>query len=519
LIAIGTEQIMNTFSKRGLIGQVTKIALLSLVTALFGYMTYVAFMANEFVIGSVLLVLTVLINVVYLLPRKAPLKFLFPGTVLLVIFVLSPILYTVVMSGFVYKTGNEIEKDQALIQILETGLTPDESSTTFDMVLGEYQGKTSALLTNQVTGEVLLGSNGKAAALADGTYEKNSLGVASEFDSFTALSDDAAAQKEEEIVKLQFAIEGEQYVKAEALDVAALYVQAYELSEGNSVLTDTVNGIVYKDNGQGNFVTDAGEYLYPGWRALSPLENYSALILNPVLRGPFLSVFAWTISFSLITVITMFAAGLALAIALDKKIRFRNFYRSILILPYAIPSFMSILIWNGMFNREFGAINQLIGMQVDWYNDPFLAKLVILIVNLWLGFPYFYLIATGALQALPSDIEEAAQLDGARGSQIFRLIKLPLLLQILSPLLIASFAFNFNNFNIVYLLTAGGPTDVLAGETAGATDILITYAYKTAFGSAEQNLGLASAISVIMFVIVGLLSMWSLRRSKVLEEI
>jgi arabinogalactan oligomer/maltooligosaccharide transport system permease protein len=140
-------------------------------------------------------------------------------------------------------------------------------------------------------------------------------------------------------------------------------------------------------------------------------------------------------------------------------------------------------------------------------------------VNLWLGFPYFYLIATGALQALPSDIEEAAQLDGARGSQIFRLIKLPLLLQILSPLLIASFAFNFNNFNIVYLLTAGGPTDVLAGETAGATDILITYAYKTAFGSAEQNLGLASAISVIMFVIVGLLSMWSLRRSKVLEEI
>jgi arabinogalactan oligomer/maltooligosaccharide transport system permease protein len=98
-------------------------------------------------------------------------------------------------------------------------------------------------------------------------------------------------------------------------------------------------------------------------------------------------------------------------------------------------------------------------------------------------------------------------------------IKLPLLLQILSPLLIASFAFNFNNFNIVYLLTGGGPTDVLGGETAGATDILITYAYKTAFGSAEQNLGLASAISVIMFIIVGALSLWSLRRSKVLESV
>ena len=214
----------------------------------------------------------------------------------------------------------------------------------------------------------------------------------------------------------------------------------------------------------------------------------------------------------------MFFAGLVLALALEKKLKFRGLYRAILILPYAMPSFMSILIWNGMFNRQFGAINELIGSPVDWYNDPILAKVVLLVVNLWLGFPYLYMISTGALQALPSDIQEAAQIDGATGSQIFRLIKLPLLLQILSPLLIASFAFNFNNFNLVYLLTAGGPTDVLNGETAGATDILITYAYKTAFGSNEQNLGLASAISVVMFVIVGALSMWSLRQSKVLED-
>ncbi|MEN9956057.1 MAG: hypothetical protein RLY34_864, partial [Actinomycetota bacterium] len=121
------------------------------------------------------------------------------------------------------------------------------------------------------------------------------------------------------------------------------------------------------------------------------------------------------------------------------------------------------------------------------------------------------------LQALPTDLEEAAAIDGATGAQIFWRIKLPLILQILSPLLIASMAFNFNNFNLIYLLTRGGPTDVINGETAGATDILITYAYKTAFAGTEQNLGLASAISVIIFLIVGLLSLWSLRRSKVLE--
>jgi arabinogalactan oligomer/maltooligosaccharide transport system permease protein len=180
---------------------------------------------------------------------------------------------------------------------------------------------------------------------------------------------------------------------------------------------------------------------------------------------------------------------------------------------------MSILIWNGMFNRQYGAINILIGQQIDWYNSPWLARGVILLVNLWLGFPYFYLISSGALQAIPSELEEAASIDGATPRQVLRQIKLPLLLQILSPLLIASFAFNFNNFNLIYLLTGGGPTDVLNGETAGATDILITYTYKTAFGSNEQNLGLACAISMVMFVIVGSLSMWSLRRSKVLDSL
>lgn len=510
---------MNSLGNPRLFGQITKILLLAIATAIFGYMTYVAFLANEIVIGSVLALLTVAINFVYLIPRAAPAKFLFPGTVLLAIFVIVPIVYTVLMSGFIYKTGNEIGKTEALTQILETGLTPDEAGTAYDMVLGEYNSNTAALLTDQVSGEVFLGVDGKLMPLPEGSYEKGEYGNAVGYENFDAFTSDEAAAIEEQIVQLAFAVDETRYIKPEALDVAAVYLQAYVLSDNNNVLTDVVNGITYRDNGRGNFESESGEVIFPGWQALSPLENYTSLIMNPTLRGPFVNVFLWTISFALITVVIMFAAGLVLALALNKKIRFRNLYRSILILPYAIPSFMSILIWNGMFNREFGAVNQLIGFQVDWYNDPFLAKVVILVVNLWLGFPYFYLISTGALQALPNDIEEAAQLDGASGLKIFTQIKLPLLLQILSPLLIASFAFNFNNFNIVYLLTGGGPTDVLAGETAGATDILITYAYKTAFGSAEQNLGLASAISVIMFVIVGLLSMWSLRRSKVLEEI
>jgi arabinogalactan oligomer/maltooligosaccharide transport system permease protein len=156
---------------------------------------------------------------------------------------------------------------------------------------------------------------------------------------------------------------------------------------------------------------------------------------------------------------------------------------------------------------------------VNWFDDPWLARGIVILVNLWLGFPYMYLISSGALQAIPAELKEAAAIDGASAWQSFRLIVLPLLLQILYPLLISSFAFNFNNFNIIYLLTAGGPIDALAGERAGATDILISYAYKTAISNPnDQNFGLASAISLFMFLIVGVLSMWSLRKSKALEE-
>lgn len=500
---------------------ILKIIGLSLLASIAGYMMYVAFLAGEVLIGTVLGIVLIAAFVVYSSKKLVPLKFLLPGIILLAIFVVTPILYTVLMSGFVYKTGNEITREEALVQIYETGYVPDENFTAYYMTLGKYQGEIAALLTDQATGEVYLGAGGKATPLDSSSVEFDEYATAVGYEGFEQIGFDEAANNEAGIIDLRFGFEDGSFIRPESLDAASLTVQAFKFDSTTGELYDSVNDITYVDNGNGNFVNkaDPEAKLYPGWRAFNPLENYVDLLTDPVIRGPFVNVFIWTFTFALVTVVTMFAAGLTLAIALDKKIRGRNFYKSILILPYAIPSFMSILIWNGMFNRDFGAVNQLIGVTIDWYNDPWLAKAVILIVNLWLGFPYFYLISAGALQALPGELEEAAAIDGARPSQIMARIKLPLLLQILSPLLIASFAFNFNNFNIVYLLTNGGPVDVLNGETAGATDILITYAYKTAFGSAEQNLGLASAISVIMFVIVGALSLWSLRRSKVLESV
>jgi arabinogalactan oligomer/maltooligosaccharide transport system permease protein len=156
--------------------------------------------------------------------------------------------------------------------------------------------------------------------------------------------------------------------------------------------------------------------------------------------------------------------------------------------------------------------------EIAWFSNPTYARAAVLLVNLWLGFPYFYLICSGSLQAIPSELLEAAAIDGANPRQVFRQITLPLLLQILSPLLIASFAFNFNNFNLIYLLTGGGPRNTLDGEIAGATDILISYTYQIAFGQNNNlDFGLASAISVLIFFLVASISFYGLRKSKVME--
>src|SRR5690606_30502191 len=153
-----------------------------------------------------------------------------------------------------------------------------------------------------------------------------------------------------------------------------------------------------------------------------------------------------------------FLVGLGMAVVMnDRRIRGQRIYRSFFIVPYAFPAFMSALLWSGMLNTDFGFVNQTFfgGASIPWLTDPWLAKLSVVLVNLWLGFPYMFLICTGALQAIPAELIESARIDGASSFRIWRLITLPLLLVSVAPLLIASFAFNFNNFNIIYLLTRG----------------------------------------------------------------
>lgn len=242
-----------------------------------------------------------------------------------------------------------------------------------------------------------------------------------------------------------------------------------------------------------------------------------------ILTGPEISVFfrvlSWTLLWTVGGVGGSLLVGLLLALLLNsRELKGKEVYRALLILPWAVPSFISIMSWKGILNAQFGAVNQILSSlgfsPVPWLDSYFWAKVSVLLVNVWLAFPFMMSVCLGALQSIPSEVHEAARVDGAGRVKGFFLITLPLLRSALLPAVITSFAFNFNQFNGIYLLTDGGPP--LLGSLAGGTDILITYAYKLAFN--QFRFALACAYSVFIFLVVASLSLVNFRISGAFKD-
>ena len=494
------------------------IALLSVFSLLLLFIQS-AFANREYEIGVFLLIALILIAVTYLTSISIPLKFFLPGILFLTAFVIAPIVYTVAMSTVKYQTGNYISKTEAIERINLLAVAPDEAGTTFDVVTGKIDNEFAVLASDPINKFYFLSTPTNRIDLDLGQLTIDENGIATSAPNFKPSSNDESVSLDQDFTKFRFKYEGEYFIMMEGSSVGAVVRQTYTFNEKTGKFESLLDGQVYEDNGKGNFANanDSEDILQPGWRAPIWFSHYIDIVTNEKVRNPLMSVLLWTITFAGLTVLTQFALGLLVAIAMNKAIRGRRIYRSIFILPYAMPSIMSILIWAGMFNTEFGAVNALFNTDIAWFQNSNFARFAVILVNLWLGFPYFYLITSGAMQAIPGDLSEAAEIDGASPRQVFTKITLPLLLKIVSPLLIASFAFNFNNFNLIYLLTGGGPRNDLDGEVAGATDILISYTYRIAFGTNVQDLGFASAISVIIFFIVATISLYGIRKSKVLD--
>ena len=502
-------------------GFLVKLAIVALIDAvgLYGILTAIA--VEQWAIMAFLALALVAVNWIYFSRRTLPAKYLLPGLLFLLVYVVFTAAYTGYVAFTNYGDGHNSTKQDAVAAILAQNEQRVEGSAAFPLTVLSRDDQLAFAIVRD--GEALVGTAEDPLAPAQGA--KVEADRVTEVPDWQVLGFAEIAQRQQEIVGLRVPASDDPAdgsLRTQDASTGYLYESVMAYDEDADTMTNTQTGVVYSPNEHGQFQAEDGSTISPGWRVTVGFENFTRAFSDDRLRGPFIEIFLWNFAFALFSVLSTFVLGLFLAVVFnDPRVRARKLLRALLILPYAVPAFISALVWKGMLNTRSGFLNQVIlgGADIGWLSDPWLAKLSVLGVNLWLGFPYMFIVCTGALQSIPSDVYESARMDGAKPWRLMRSITLPLLMVSVAPLLVASFAFNFNNFSLIYMLTGGGPNFVGTPVVIGHTDILISMVYSIAFESGLKQYGFASALSILIFLLVGAISWWGFRRTRRLEEL
>ncbi|WP_299273081.1 ABC transporter permease subunit [uncultured Georgenia sp.] len=500
-----------------------KVALMALVNALGVYVVIQAWGAESWGVLAFMVAALVVADYVYFSRRTVPMKYILPG----LFFLLAYQIFTVAYTGYVaftnYGEGHNSTKEHAIEALLVQNEQRVEGSSSYPLTVVERDGELGFAILDD--GVVRVGTATEPLReVGDAVVEDERI---TRVPGFEVLDRQAVLGRQAEVVGLRVPVsdDAEQgSVRTQDARSGYVYRSVLEYDEDADTMTDRDTGVVYRPNDQGQFEAPDGSTLNVGWRVPVGFDNFTTAFADSRYAEPFLKVLVWTFAFAILSVGLTFFLGLFLAIVLnDERVRGRKLLRALLILPYAFPPFMSFLLWRGLLNTDFGFINEVLlgGAGVPWLTNEWLARAAVLGVQLWVGFPYMFLITTGALQSIPGDVVEAAKIDGAGRFRIWRSITLPLLLIAVAPLLISSFAFNFNNFNAIEMITEGGPRFADTSAPVGATDILITMVYSISGldGRAATNYGLASALSLVIFLIVATISVITFRRTQALEDI
>ncbi len=502
-------------------GLVVKLVLLGIVAALAVLAAPPLVSGRQWGWLAVLAVTTALIFYAYLSPRRIALKYFVPGLLFLVGLQILPVLLTVTTAFTNYGDAHRGSKADAIAAIQSSSVKQVPGSTEYSMSVATKgdpaTGKLVFLLLDPA-GTAYVGDSSGLHKIDSGsvTITGSKITAAS---GYTVLTFSQSSLRPDDIENL-IVPTSDGAIRANGLSRAYDGKAVSHYDSACDCVTNSDTGKVWTaDNKAGLFVSADGERLPQGWKVNVGLRNLADVVTDSRISGHFLTTLVWNLAFAFLSVFVTFALGVAIALALHSdRIRGLRFYRVLLVLPYAMPSFAMLLVWSDMFNQDFGLINKLFGMNVDWLGNPWTARLAVILIQLWLGYPYMFLVSTGALQAIPRDLGEAAAIDGATPWSRFRRVTLPLLLVALSPLLISSFAYNFNNFNAIRLTTDGGPFPA-TDSTTGATDLLVTYTYRLAFGGSGAQFGLAAAVSIYIFAIVTIIAAVSFRRTRSQEEV
>ena len=505
---------------------IVKIVGLALVAAIAVWAAFPLIETDNWWGLAVLAVVTAIAFYVYLSPRTVPMKYLLPGTLFLIAFQIVPVVYTVSTAFTNFGDGHRGSKEQAITAIQGASVKQVPDSTIYTLTLATdgdaATGDIVFLLADPASKDSFVGTADGVEPLDEGSFEAATPGgKITASDDYTVLTVPQVNARQDDISEFSVPTE-DGAIKSQGLSTAFEGAPQQSYDADCDCITDATTGSVWTaDEQEGAFVSEDGTQrdLAQGWKVGVGFDNFTRVLTNETIRGSFLRIVVWNFAFAIGTVVITFALGLVVAIALDNPhLRGRTLYRSLIILPYAMPSFAMYLVWREMFNKDFGLINRLLGLELNWFGTTASSMFAILLIQLWLGYNYMFLVITGALQSIPSDLVEAAGVDGAKPFYAFRTITFPLLLVALAPLLITSFAFNFNNFPAIFLTSQGGPFPP-DNPSAGGTDLLITYTYRLAFGGSGADYGFAAAISVLIFLIVATVSIVSFRRTQALEEI
>ena len=410
------------------------LVLLVLLPAL--YLDFLVYESGSTWVALALLIIIGLGAYIYLDKRAEAYRYLFPGLIGFGLFVIFPLLYTVVVSLTRYSSSNLLPYERALSLFQQETISAGGSAYNYKLLLQPGGDFRLYLEDDKNSSRRFISDPFELNAQGSGPSETPiQLKVLAQGATLPgqplALGQITRQKLYLPLRSLKFSLPDGALIAMEGLQKFTARQRLWQ-SNADGSLTNLQDGsIVRPDFKQGCFVNQKGEKVGAGFRAFSGLANYIQIVTDPRIQGPFLKIFLWTILFSLLSVLGGLAIGMFLAVLLDwKELRFRNVYRTLLILPYAVPSVLSILIFKGLFNQEFGAVNEFLRalhlFTPEWETNPWGARAMILLVNLWLGYPYMMLVSSGMLKSVPSAIYEASAVEGSNPLTDFFQLTLPL---------------------------------------------------------------------------------------------
>ncbi len=473
------------------------VALVLAISAAGLYGVWILYLLGQPLLAMLILAMVVAFAVIFTQRRFYASRFIFPGVAAILLFVAFPIAYTIYLGFTNYSFLNLLTYERAREVLLSRTVIDAATERPFGLVSedGLYRvfmpAEEGGLLSEPfaLDGAAITVPATPVTAAPEVLAMRDMLPLRTNLALVTVTLPDGTA------------------LGLSGLRNFASVTREYE-AQPDGTLVSTVDGAVLTpDQTVGFYRNEDGQTVPPGWAVNIGTDNFKRVFTSNGIREPMVAIFTWTVSFALLSVGLTFALGLLLAVILQwPHLRYKPLYRLLLILPYSVPAFISILIFKGLFNQNYGEINLILrflfGAVPEWNTDPWLARVMMVIVNVWLGYPYMMLLSMGFLQSVPEDHKKAAALEGASPLRVFFTITLPQILPPFLPLLIASFAFNFNNLVLVLLLTRGLPDMIGTTVPAGHTDILASFTYRISFLDSGQQFGLSGAISLIIFVIV-----------------